>query len=771
MTERRLGLVATLLLASVLVLIHYGSLLRSPNSHMVNTEGDGLKNYFTFAWHVEHDTSAFTFSGMNAPFGEHINYPDAQPLLSNLWRGVDAIFPNASNCSVGLENLLMLASLLLSALFLFLILDAQGVRWWVASLAAVAIALLSMQVLRTIQAHYALAYSWCIPSTIWIGMQHWRSTRPWRSMLVIFLFLSAWLWVHVYLGFIAATTLFLWALLVHPFRIPLKSRLSLLTAPVLALGLFQLITALTDTHSERTEHPVGFFTYQTNWTTLFVPDHMWDAPLISALWGGPSAENPESWSYLGMGALVMLAALLLAGGAAMVLKRWRIRPAHVLPGYQGQAMGGLMIASLLLLLLAFGWPFDQGLEGLFWKTPVIRQFRAPSRFAWVLYFVLSTYLVVVLWNWQRAAADRGVRWIPRALLFIGLSLYGYEGWYVHRFIGEASVDSINLFRYDQLTDDMQHMVDHAKGSNTVGLASLPYFHNGAEELMIPAHGQGLLLGQMLAYHTGIPMLSSSLTRTGLEEVRSGIRAFGPTWYDRPELPAWRASDTLLVLVCGDPDNAYDRSVLERTTQLVAFGDARLGKLSVGDLLRDERDAKRKEILARDTWHPRNGWLLSDSAAFFFNDTFDTVRNIPVRDGTGAFTGMKKDFNVLARFAPGTFDSTHRYIASFWYYNRGPMRCHAFVGIDEHDPETQEGWWDHYTDPRFSRTLDGDWSLVELPFTVRDAAHEITLFVTGEPFYPDSIHVDELLIRDAAVDVLRVDSLNGVLWYNGHRLRP
>lgn len=100
-----------------------------------------------------------------------------------------------------------------------------------------------------------------------------------------------------------------------------------------------------------------------------------------------------------------------------------------------------------------------------------------------------------------------------------------------------------------------------------------------------------------------------------------------------------------------------------------------------------------------------------------------------------------------------------------------MRCHAFVGIDEHDPESGQGWWDHYTDPRFSRTLDGDWSLVELPFSVRDGAHEITLFVTGEAFYPDSIYVDELLIRDASVDVLRSDSLSGVLWYNGHRLRP
>jgi len=43
-------------------LLHfYGHVLQSPNSVLLTSDGDGLKNYFTYAWHVEYDpTSCIT---------------------------------------------------------------------------------------------------------------------------------------------------------------------------------------------------------------------------------------------------------------------------------------------------------------------------------------------------------------------------------------------------------------------------------------------------------------------------------------------------------------------------------------------------------------------------------------------------------------------------------------------------------------------------------------------------------------------------------------
>ena len=113
------GLWLTLLLSTLLLFLYFGSVLRAPGHYMFNTDGDGMKNYFSFAWHAEHDTSITTFSGMNYPFGEHIDYPDAQPLQSNVWRAVCKVFPGLLPHTVALINLMMLASIVLCALFVY----------------------------------------------------------------------------------------------------------------------------------------------------------------------------------------------------------------------------------------------------------------------------------------------------------------------------------------------------------------------------------------------------------------------------------------------------------------------------------------------------------------------------------------------------------------------------------------------------------------------------------------------------------------------------
>jgi hypothetical protein len=157
--------------------------------------------------------------------------------------------------------------------------------------------------------------------------------------------------------------------------------------------------------------------------------------------------------------------------------------------------------------------------------------------------------------------------------------------------------------------------------------------------------------------------------------------------------------------------------------------------------------------------------------FLFNLDFDSLDATHVRSGEGAFSGMKRDFNLIAALPAQAMDTGITYMASFWYYNRGPMRCHAFVGIDDQDPATGKGAWNYFTDPRFARTIVGDWSLVELPFRKGGLGHELNLFITGQPYYRDSIWVDELSVRVADVDVYRMDSLSGRLWFNNQWIGP
>jgi hypothetical protein len=768
LSNRARGMLFTVFLGTCSLFLFHRTVLLSPNSHMAAVGGDGLKNYFSYAWHVEHDTATTVFSGMNAPFGEHINYPDAQPLLSSLHRAIDGVWRTSDRYSVGVVNLLMLFSLPLCALFLYLILQRSGLPWGLAAVAAVALAMITVQSLRSVQAHYALSYTWSIPLVIWSGLRHWQHGRPWASGVTIALILLGLLLVHVYLGFIGSVLLLGWALVGLFSAAPRSIKLSLLLAPILALSTFQALTSLTDDHLHRTEHPTGYFKYQVGQRTLLLPDHQWMAPLASIIPGAPAHEEPENWAYLGLGTLMM--AVVMVGAFMLLTVVRKGKDLRVLFGehLDPRGIGGLLLISIAFLLIAMGHPFHDGREAWLWDVPVFRQFRAPSRFAWVFLVGLGLFVVHALWRLTQLGG--AFRWIAWAGLVGGVGLQLYEGAYLQAFIGREFRKSPNLFRYDLLSPEQRNLVDRARERDAVGIASIPYFHNGAEELMVQAHEPGLLLGQMMAYHTGLPMMSSSLTRTGLEEVRAGIAAFGPTWYARPALPYWSPSDSLLVIAHDDANSTYDRAVWERARPFHREGPVQLGMLAVGDLLRDDRQLKRSEVIASlDTAHRMGDRYFSTPDTFLYHDDFERSATGIHYHGLGAFAGPRNTFNRLAVFPPYTFDSAATYMASFWYYNRGPMRCHALAGVDEFVVAEDRGYWDHYTDPRFARTLDGDWSLIEIPFRVRHPEDRITLFVQGEPYYRDSIFVDELLVRKADVDVVRDERPTGPIWWNGHRL--
>ncbi len=768
-TDLRKGAFLALLLGLLALLLFHRTALLAPNSHMAAIGGDGLKNYFSYAWHVEHDTAATVFSGMNAPFGEHINYPDAQPLLSNLHRAVDAVWTGSDQYSVGVVNLLMLLSLPVCALLLFLVLHRSGMPWHLAAIAGVALALSTVQGLRSVQAHYALAYTWALPLAIWAGLRHWTHPRPWRSALLIVAVLFALLSIHVYLGFISSALLLAWSMVGAVGNAGRVRKLTALAAPVVALLLFQGFTKLTDLHTHRTEHPTGFFDYQANALTLLVPDHQWISPLARLLPGAPATEVAENWAYLGLGTLLMAALLVVAAVLHVVRERGAGLPKQLAGVFDPYGLGGLFLASIPFLLVALGMPFNDGNESLLWDTPVFRQFRAPGRFAWAFFYALGLFVV---WRcWRLFEAGRPVRSLGIAGLVLGIGLQLYEGSYIQAFIGREFVKSSNLFRREQLSPEEQRLVDRVWREKAVGIASIPYFHNGSEEFLIPVHEEGLRMGQLVAYHTGLPMMSSSLTRTGLEEVRAGIAAFGPSWYPRPTLPHWRGEDSLVILAFDDKRADADHAIMARAVLLDRVGSVQVAKIAVKDLLRDERASTRQKKIAELASSYKSGaWYFSRPDTFLFHDSYESGSSPHVLAGAGALAGAHGTFTQLAEFPPNTFQGDRQYVASFWYYNRGAMRCHALAGIDEFDEATGQGYWDHYTNPRFSRTLVGDWSLVEIPFTVRDPQNRIKVFVDRFWYQPlDTVFVDELLVRQADVSVLRYDA-DSTLWWNGHPLR-
>ncbi|HCS21108.1 MAG TPA: hypothetical protein DIW47_11215 [Bacteroidetes bacterium] len=145
-------------LTTMLMGLFYADELSQPNEYYLSDAGDGLKNYYTLAYHQHYDSSFSHFGGMAYPYGEHIVFSDGQPALAFLlW-----LIPGLDFYTVGMLNLLMLLGVGLCAWILCKLFIRMGMTRGSSLFAAAAIALMSPQILR-FSAHYALAYCFIVP--------------------------------------------------------------------------------------------------------------------------------------------------------------------------------------------------------------------------------------------------------------------------------------------------------------------------------------------------------------------------------------------------------------------------------------------------------------------------------------------------------------------------------------------------------------------------------------------------------------------------------
>ncbi|MFT4757242.1 MAG: hypothetical protein ACI91R_001895, partial [Vicingaceae bacterium] len=56
------------------VLCFYSDAFFSPNSYLFSNSNDGIKNYYTYAYHIKNNKSVTNFEGLNYPYGESFLY-------------------------------------------------------------------------------------------------------------------------------------------------------------------------------------------------------------------------------------------------------------------------------------------------------------------------------------------------------------------------------------------------------------------------------------------------------------------------------------------------------------------------------------------------------------------------------------------------------------------------------------------------------------------------------------------------------------------------
>ena len=435
--------------------IFYGDLMWSPNESAPTFGGDGLTIHYNLQYHATYGEGVMLTSQYH-PFKEVIFLTDAQGVVAGVLAALRPTFPGIGDYAVGISNGLIFWSNVLSALLLYLIFRRFGLPMVLSVLFGLLTALMAPQILRQLGGQYSLGYTFLLPLTILYQLSY----RPGRGF---------WLWslgmvaVIVVLGLnnpylYAITVAYLLAstFFAGVFRLLDKQAKGagplvqwLLVGTLTTLAVYFTIEHL-DYASNRVEVPFGFFHNVARWGGLLTNPDTFSYETVRALLPDMVEPRRENLLYLGLIPIVLLLCL------PFTLAYARRLPLFV------QVYPWMLAAGLIGLVFAFGLPFSYFADWTYDHLGVVLQFRAPVRFGWPAYYVLSLGAGVGLWvSYLRLNERRmylGTAVIGLALLVWGIEAYQYtvgarEGSYEHnafhprrmvetrQLVGELGIDT------------------------------------------------------------------------------------------------------------------------------------------------------------------------------------------------------------------------------------------------------------------------------------------------------------------------------------------
>lgn len=743
------------LLTGGLLLVWYGNIIFRPGAHLFGNEGDGLKNYFTPWYHVKHDSTFTWFEGMNYPYGDHVVFADAQPLVSNTLKAVNAVV-DISDHTIGILNLLMLLSPLLTAWFLFLILRRFGIKPLFSAVAAAAIALMSPQMMR-MTGHYALAYSFFIPMVWYLAIRTWEfNSFKWPFLVAGVLFLSA--WVHPYYLMIGAVFLtFAW--FIHFLLYSRRGEwafyvLYWAVQVVLPLVLFKLILGWTDPITDRPVNPYGFEEFYATWKSILLPFPLPGMDFLEGLKGVPE-ESWEGISYIGVLGTFSLILFFIGMVSRFLRKRpgrksfWQRLKLTVAPS-RNKILTVSVLAAVCVAIFACGFPFAIKPDRLTEIFPPIKQFRSLGRFAWAFYYVWSVFgfwLIYAGWRKFRlqGKAALGMLMLIPGVLFFGESVaYQYS---VKSRITHTDQEPTLPSRYADLLEktQIQNLANEYDA-----LLVLPYFHIGSENLYASDP-----VSEMLAFkasmRTGLPLMNSMMSRTSFEQAWKQLQLVSLP-ISEPEIiediPEFSKVMILNTLRKGTFDGcpltrqAPQLPLIEEGGRSIFLEDADPNKwISRANFdCRSPLGAKAfKPIAGMD------GIYISAADEDFHFDGFDDAPNDFAFRGKGGLQCNRAENNFFYEGKP-TAQPGDTLVASIWVKMRGDRLPLTYFGLEEKDPAGNDVVWDYSSLTDYVVALGKEWALCERKFVLHGAGNSIRLNITRWQRKPPLIEIDEFMLR-------------------------
>lgn len=743
-------IIIVILVLSCCVAIAFSHYFFHPNIYLLTNTGDGMKNYFTPAWYVAHDSGTH-FSGMLYPYGDDLLFADAQPALSFAVQFLSPVFPGIILHIVGIMHLCIFIALLLCGVFLYLILQHYIENKWVSAIAAIGITLLSPQIER-LNGHFALSYMCVVPCIWYLHIQMMQSERKIRYMLLLTLAVVLFSFLHLYF-LLTALLFFFTFVFIYSIRKKVQWNVLALHLPVMIVpALCSMLYLHGDAVTDRPDTPYGFTVYRSTLGSLLAPEQgkLYDFWITCM---GLQQLTAEGYAYIGLTAVTALAVtivfLLLKYGLS------RNMQADIIPDNSAITY---LVTAIVIACFACGLPFTHGLENWVEEIPLIRQFRSPGRFAWIFFYIANVYAVVVFYKWYLRLKNKNAV-IGTAVFSIPLAILVFEGAFY--FFSEAA----NYNRHPKLNPfDRQSEMDFENVREQIdpeayqSILFLPLFMQGSEKLYIDRSNGDYAKAMEFSYLSGIPLMDGMMSRSSLSRSIAITSLAGNPLLEK-KLPAMLSDKPVLLLTNHTQLSAADKLLLSRADSLGSWYHLSFYKLPLNAF----SDIKSEAVARYDAL--QSGWY-SDTVleysspmplTIFYRNDFEHMHAPTAYSGKGALHHEGGGFYIDE--IPLTEHPIFWIEVSFWTPAMNGRFPYPAIHL-----EFKDGNGNllavHGVNPKESTDIANGWIRASAHFEVVPECRVVRIFMEENP----DILIDALLVRHTAADVYYRDP-EGILMMN------
>ena len=718
--------------------------LFSPSDYIFSKSGDGVKNYYTFAYFAENDRD-FHFSGMNYPYGEFSLYTDNHPILAEFVSFIHRHVVDLSDHTTGIINILSLLSFLLTIWIFVLIFKEFNIQGIWAIIGSVLITFLTPQTIRLIS-HYSLSYSFMFPLVWLLLIRISKQRRVLLNTLILSVFLLFASMIHTYHLFMSLCFMsaYILVLVIRKRRFKAPSPQILLALMFSGLSFF-LFTNIYDAIDDRPQSPFGLSSYTITTGGTFLPYNSSLSRFISET-TGQEHTKPESHGYIGMASIIILLTIIFQLIRSLLRKRERK------PKVTSDILNYVFAAVIVWI---FGTNFLNEITNnlLYDILPPLKQFRSLGRISWVFYYVITFYCIYWMHTYWKSSNKKTIPVISVSLLLLF--------WMIDIYFSVFSVSSrINKGNdlFACYNNPLAILADkhNIQSQDYQAILTLPYYHVGSEKIQMERGKHSMSFAFGLSYCTGLPLINSMMSRSSISQSLSQLQLIKNQNIIKERLVDMDDRDILL-LKGTEELLSYEQELINKGKLIASQNKFALYSLPVSAFMNSG--------MADTTRNSTTDIELDAKPASVSNSTdsnleyhhFDTDKSTIFLAGGGSKSSAKNENTPFLSHVIEAPNPDAKINLSFWMYVDPEIQGMPLIDykIIEKNKTIFEYRLKYFRDP----LTFGKW--IYFTFDLERGKNNRTF----EWYSNTSMTIDELLIRSTDNDVWYQDPMSGLLFKN------